>query len=201
MGPAAGVGNRAASSPLFGRLRLATADQPAGAANALALLLARSDRRVGALASRHRGQFRRRLQDCARGRAILVHLRLQRLSRAKLSVCAQEGNEFDFDVVAVKIAIKIEQEYLQHRLAIVEGRSGAEIGCRKVALPVVVDEHRIDAITQSRSARQGHVRGRVTKAGSSLGSSNDLTGQAPPVAKDPRCRADIAVSEVGTYRA
>src|SRR5580700_5795545 len=95
--------------------------------------------------------------------------------------------------------MKIKQEHLQYGLAIIKGWPGAEIGCPAVALPIMEDEHRIDAITQRGAARQGHVRGWVAKAGTALGPSNNFTGQAPPVAQHPGRRTNIAMSEISTH--
>ena len=52
---------------------------------------------------------------------------------------------------AVQVAVEIEQEHLQHRLAVVERRPGAEIGGTIEAPTVDIDAHGVDAVRQGRA--------------------------------------------------
>ena len=60
--------------------------------------------------------------------AVVIHLPHQGIDGVELQFVADEGDEGDIERRAVKIALEIEQEDLQQRRAIVEGRTATEAG-------------------------------------------------------------------------
>ena len=60
--------------------------------------------------------------------AIAVHLRLQGSGAVEAAVAADEIDELDLDLASVEVAVEVEQEHLEDRRAVVEGRTRAEIG-------------------------------------------------------------------------
>src|SRR5581483_188047 len=75
-------------------------------------------------------------QDLPGPRNVFLYLLFQGLDRLEPAVAADIVDELDLDLATVKIALEVEQEDFQDRLAVVEGRPGAEIGCACAALPV-----------------------------------------------------------------
>src|SRR5579864_2121090 len=58
--------------------------------------------------------------------AVVIHLADQGLDRVELQLVADEADEGDIEHLAVEIALEVEQENLQQRRAVVEGRAAAE---------------------------------------------------------------------------
>ena len=83
---------------------------------------------AGAIASAH-------AQNFAGLDAVVLHLGDERLDAVKLLLAADEAVEGDLDLLAVEIAVEVEDEDLEQRRAIVEGRAPAEIGGARATTP------------------------------------------------------------------
>ena len=59
------------------------------------------------------------------------------LDRVETAVAADEVHELDLDLAAVEVAVEVEQEDLENRRAVVEGRPGAEIGGASCCAPSI----------------------------------------------------------------
>ncbi len=71
---------------------------------------------------------------CAR-RAVVVHLRDQRVDAVELRLRPDPADEGDVERLAVEVAREIEQEDFEQRRAVVEGRPAAEARDAVVAPP------------------------------------------------------------------
>ena len=104
-------------------------------------LLCGSGDRVGSC--RLMGQ---RIEDAARSIAIDLHLSLQRLDTGEFTIGADELDKFDAEVLAIQVAIEIQQEYFEDRLAIIELRACPPIGGAKVRAPPDMHARGVDAV-------------------------------------------------------
>ena len=88
----------------------------------------------------------------AGARGIIIHLRDQSLCAAlEPRLRAQEGEEFHIGLRTIEIAGKIEQEGLQERRPVIEGRApDRSLRRRSCSAPVDRHAHRIDAMAQGR---------------------------------------------------
>ena len=74
---------------------------------------------------------------------------LEGFDRVEFLLVADPADEGDIDRLPVKVAVKIEQEDLEQRCAVIEHRAAAEARDAVMAFARDVDAHRIDAVLET----------------------------------------------------
>ena len=69
-----------------------------------------------------------------------------RILVGKGAIAAKQRDELELDILAIQVAVEVEQIGLEHRRAVAEGRARPDIASGGVAAPLDVDAHGIDAL-------------------------------------------------------
>ena len=123
------------------------------------------------------------------------HLRGERFGRAEFRVLAHEGDEFDFDGLAVEVPIEIEEEDFEQRQARIEGRPGAEIGRASDRLAASIGANGINAVLQRNTIFEADIGGRETQALSAPCPALHHAGNAPIAPEQLGGPGDVALGE------
>ena len=114
---------------------------------------------------------------------VLAHLRGELFAVGEGRVGAEMRHELDLDLLAIEIAVEIEEIDLDHRLSCAEGRARPDIACALIAFALVLDADGVDAVGNVLTRGERQIGGGETEALAAARAALDCATHAPPIAE------------------
>src|SRR6202165_3856990 len=131
--------------------------------------------------------------------AVVLHLAPQRFDAVELQFFPNKGDEGDVERFSIEIALEIEQEELQQRRAIVEGRAAAEAGdaikAHLVLSLAMADPNRIDAMLEPAVLVEADIGGGIAEIAAAFLAMDHQTCNEPRAAEHRGGGFDLPLRE------
>src|ERR1700681_3932456 len=131
--------------------------------------------------------------------AVVIHLAHQRFDAVELQFFPNKGDEGDVERFSIEIALEIEQEYLQQRRAIVEGRAATEAGdaikAHLVLSLTMADPHRIDAVLEPAVLVEADIGGGIAEIAAAFLAMDHFAGNEPGATEHGGGVLDLALRQ------
>src|SRR6478736_9133497 len=119
------------------------------------------------------------LERIARLHRVAGHMALEDFDRVEFLLVADPPDEGDVNRPTVKVAVKVEQKYLEQRCSVIEHRAAAEARNPVMTFPRDLNAHRVDAVLETARGSELQIGRRKTQLATALVAMDDLAGNEP----------------------